>query len=339
MNWSALLKPAGGEDGCSAGEPRKRGILFLWAAVFCAVFLLAAGGYAWAKKSVVLVVDGKRTEVRTFSRTVGGVLKKLNIVLLDKDTVDPPPETPLREGMVVTVERAREVCVAVDGGEVQVRTRGQTVGDVLAECGIVLGPEDEVTPGREAAFVQGTKIVVSRVNTALEVEEVPLAYEVKRRYTVALPQGATRIAQEGREGTERRTWQVTYRDGREVSRQLASAEVIAPPVDKVVMVGSGMVVSRGGENIRYSECIEMLASGYTFTGHNTAMGIYPSYGVAAVDPGRIPMGTRLYVEGYGYATALDRGSAIKGDRIDLFFESREEAMNWGLKRVKVYVLD
>ena len=83
----------------------------------------------------------------------------------------------------------------------------------------------------------------------------------------------------------------------------------------------------------------MVASAYTHTGNNTASGIYPHYGVAAVDTSVIPMGTKMYVEGYGYAIARDRGSAIKGNRIDLFFETRSEAMSWGVRRVKVYFFD
>jgi len=53
----------------------------------------------------------------------------------------------------------------------------------------------------------------------------------------------------------------------------------------------------------------------------------------------IPFGTKVYVEGYGYATARDRGGAIRGNRIDLFFESESEARRWGLRTVKVYFFD
>jgi 3D (Asp-Asp-Asp) domain-containing protein len=62
-------------------------------------------------------------------------------------------------------------------------------------------------------------------------------------------------------------------------------------------------------------------------------------GVVAVDPRIIPMGTKLWVEGYGQAVAEDQGSAIKGNRIDLAFDTRQEAVNYGIKPVKVYVLD
>ena len=69
------------------------------------------------------------------------------------------------------------------------------------------------------------------------------------------------------------------------------------------------------------------------------------YGVVAVDPSVIPLGTKLYIEAvdgswtYGYAVAGDTGGAIKGNRIDLFFNSNAEAMSFGRRQAKVYVLN
>ena len=59
----------------------------------------------------------------------------------------------------------------------------------------------------------------------------------------------------------------------------------------------------------------------------------------AVDPNVIPLGTRVYVPGYGLALAADTGSAIIGDRIDLCMENRDEALDFGRRDVKVYVID
>ena len=60
----------------------------------------------------------------------------------------------------------------------------------------------------------------------------------------------------------------------------------------------------------------------------------------AVDPRVIPLGTRVYVEGYGYATAEDTGDRyIKGNAIDLFMDTYDECVQWGLQRVKIYILD
>ena len=71
----------------------------------------------------------------------------------------------------------------------------------------------------------------------------------------------------------------------------------------------------------------------------TYMGGTVQKGVAAVDPSLIPMGTKLWIEGYGAATAVDQGSAIKGNRIDLAFNNRQDALDYGIQYVIVYVLN
>ena len=71
----------------------------------------------------------------------------------------------------------------------------------------------------------------------------------------------------------------------------------------------------------------------------TAMGTAIRYGVAAVDPNVIPLGTRLYIEGYGYARAEDTGGAIKGNKIDLVFGSKSQSNSWGRRTVRVTILN
>lgn len=63
------------------------------------------------------------------------------------------------------------------------------------------------------------------------------------------------------------------------------------------------------------------------------------YSSIAVDPSVIPLGTRVYVEGYGYAIAHDTGGAIKGNIIDLYFNSDSEVNNWGSRYVTVHILN
>ncbi len=77
-------------------------------------------------------------------------------------------------------------------------------------------------------------------------------------------------------------------------------------------------------------------SGITATGVNLLEN--PDEKVISVDPDVIPLGTEVYVEGYGYATAADTGSAINGNKIDVFIPSRQEALNWGRKQVSVKIL-
>src|ERR1700679_3760653 len=70
----------------------------------------------------------------------------------------------------------------------------------------------------------------------------------------------------------------------------------------------------------------------------TAMGQRAGRGIVAVDPRVIPLGTRLYIPGYGNALAGDTGGAIVGKRIDLGMETEIEALQWGRRTVTVYVL-
>ncbi|AOV07177.1 3D domain-containing protein [Sporosarcina ureilytica] len=77
--------------------------------------------------------------------------------------------------------------------------------------------------------------------------------------------------------------------------------------------------------------------GITKTGINLRKN--PNQKVIAVDPKVIPLGSKVFVEGYGYAVAGDIGSAIKGNTIDVFFPTKKEAFQWGRKEVKVQILD
>lgn len=103
-------------------------------------------------------------------------------------------------------------------------------------------------------------------------------------------------------------------------------------------------VSRGGS--RENRVLTMVATGYDgcyecnkpYYGQPSYTGLPLERGIVAVDPQIIPMGTRLYVEGYGEAIAADQGNAIKGNRIDLFFDSHQEALNFGKKTVQVTIL-
>lgn len=94
---------------------------------------------------------------------------------------------------------------------------------------------------------------------------------------------------------------------------------------------------------RHRRIVNMEASAYTTqdpgNGSFTYRGNQLRKGLVAVDPNVIPLGTRLYIEGYGYAIADDTGGYIKGNRIDLAYESRNEALKFGRRTVPVYILD
>ncbi|PLS01418.1 LysM peptidoglycan-binding and 3D domain-containing protein [Neobacillus cucumis] len=78
-------------------------------------------------------------------------------------------------------------------------------------------------------------------------------------------------------------------------------------------------------------------SGITKTGVD--LNANPNAKVIAVDPNVIPLGSKVYVEGHGYATAADTGGAIKGNRIDVFIPDQKSAMEFGRKQVKVTIIN
>lgn len=78
---------------------------------------------------------------------------------------------------------------------------------------------------------------------------------------------------------------------------------------------------------------------YTHTGNKTAIGKYPKAShTVAVDKNLIPLGSILYIEGYGIKVAEDTGGDIKGTRIDVFVDTKEQAIKLGRKQAKVYLL-
>jgi len=87
------------------------------------------------------------------------------------------------------------------------------------------------------------------------------------------------------------------------------------------------------------ETITFEATAYTWTGYRTATGPWPSRGMVAVDPRVIPLGTELYIEGYGPAVAADTGGAIRGQRIDLYMDTKHECLQWGRRQVEVRVIE
>ena len=94
---------------------------------------------------------------------------------------------------------------------------------------------------------------------------------------------------------------------------------------------------------RYAKTMVMTATAYTEDDAGcigiTYSGHYFRRGLVAVDPTVIPLGTRLYIPGYGYAIADDTGGAIKGNRIDLAFESIDDAYQFGVQKVTVYIMN
>lgn len=92
-------------------------------------------------------------------------------------------------------------------------------------------------------------------------------------------------------------------------------------------------------NIQSKALGEHILTFYTHTGNRTATGVYPKAGrTVAVDTNYIPHGTVLYIEGVGIRIAEDTGGKIKGNRLDVFVDTKEEAIKKGVRKAKVHVI-
>ena len=99
------------------------------------------------------------------------------------------------------------------------------------------------------------------------------------------------------------------------------------------------IVSNGESANREIICTTVAYSGGNLTASGMPCRRDPNgLSTVAVDPNVIPYGTAMYIEGYGYAVAADCGSGVKGNMIDLYFNSYEESCDWGLQQSKVTIL-
>ena len=180
-----------------------------------------------------------------------------------------------------------------------------------------------------------------RVNPATtRVLSTPIAAPIVYEFSRNIGPGRLLKKSTGAEGEIRRTYRIEEIDGKTVKKLIA--EDRTEPIPIVFLMGkSGYQPSRGA--FTRTKVVDMNATAYPpfpFRGSRgrTANGMTARYGLVAVDPRVIPLGTHLFVEGYGFALAADTGGAIKGNRIDLCYGTNQQANAFGRKKVRVHIL-
>jgi len=311
-------------------------------------------------KEIVINDNGSIIIVKTREQTVEDALNANNITIRPEDYIYPALDQKLSEGITneIIIKRAVPVCIYVDGQQRDVLTHETTVRGVLEENNITLNDSDRLEgAGIDDPIFPGMNLRIVRVVETLITESETISYNVERRPNNRLDQGVERTVREGKEGIREYLYRVVYEDGVLVTKELVQESVVSAPINKIIEYGTvAQYTTARGETFRYSKVLNMRATAYTSSYKDTGKtpdhpafgitytGIKARRGIIAVDPKVIPLGTRVYVEGvgktpdYGYALAADIGGAIKGDLIDLYFETQEEADNWGLRKVRVYIL-
>ncbi|MCC5911123.1 MAG: DUF348 domain-containing protein [Clostridiaceae bacterium] len=320
--------------------------------------LMMALGFTTMRKEVVVAYDGNEVKVSTFATTVQNLLEEQGIEVGEEDKVVPGINERLQKGTRIVIHRAFEIQL-VDGGEENIiLTAENTVEDLLNILEIKINEDDKVEPTLEASLNPGDTVKITRVKREIITENQEIAFQTTVKHNDAMDYGKTERVQEGKSGRKEVEIEILYENGEEIAREVIVENIIEEPVNEIIEKGTArMVATSRGDNRRYTDVIVMEASAYTAgyesTGKNpgdpyygvTRSGTRVRPGVVAVDPKVIPLGTKLYIESmdrtgdYGVASAEDTGGAIKGNKIDLYFEDVNEALRFGRRKVKVYILE
>lgn len=310
--------------------------------------------YFVTSKNIYVIRDGENvTIMESFNQDARQALSESGYLLGDSDRVTLPGGEGAGLSQVL-VERAQRVRVDVDGETYIAMTFGETAGSILEGLGVTLSPTDEVSPSPDTPTKDNMDIrVVRSMKKRVDVtQEVP--FETKRVEDKKLLKGTEKVITEGKNGLKTITYEVVTRGGAEQYRTAVHEVVDEAAVECVVSYGTAVVdenavVTPEGEVLRYSDMIEVSATAYTTEGYKqkrTATGTVARVGAIAVDPRVIPLGTKVYISSpdgdswvYGVATCEDTGGVIKGNIVDLFFDTRDECWQFGRRSAKVYILE
>ena len=379
----------------STQHPRRRA----WLRRLIVVAVLAAAVGALLSQTVFaqtsyIITDGDRVTVhRSYSSDPYEVLTEAGIELEEEDTY----ETGYADGMnQITVRRMQMVTVINRGAQSVIGTYGETTGSLLARMGITPGTGDTLSCSSETQTYDGMTIELVHTETRIEEEDTVVPYPVNYYEDPNLEPGAEIVLVAGQNGLTHVKSEVTYRNGKEVSRTVVQETVQTKPVTQLVIRGvdrtimeqpadpepaeqaapaassgtasgssssgssssggsrydgsaetsGNVIMTSSGESYTYVDVMTCSATAYTCEGYvgHTYSGTLARVGAIAVDPTVIPLGTKMYVVSndgqyvYGYCVAEDIGGGIKGNKIDLYFDTYAECWDFGVRMCTVYIL-
>ena len=316
---------------------------------------------------VVVTVDDETETYHTLADTADEFLEEENIEISEHDHLSFELEEELSDGRHLAISKAFEVVIN-DGGEKKtVMTTGQTIQSLLAKEGIKLTDHDQLNMEPTKKLDSEETITITRVDKERKTYDEIIPYHTKTENDDSLEKGKTRVVQQGKEGKKVQTFEITYKNGEEVSRELVKEEITEESQSRVVAQGTKeppkRTVAKKSSNVQQTSAkseskskIEtkdtkqetgktMVVQATAYSTNNPSLGTHTATGidlrsnpkVIAVDPNVIPLGSKVWVEGYGTAIAGDTGGAINGKKIDIHFSSYEKARSFGRKTVRINV--
>lgn len=250
-----------------------------------------------------------------------------------------------------------------------------TLGDILKTVDITLDEYDIVSRPLTDYINTATMIDIVDVSYKTETRTEKIPYQSNVVYSDKYNANTKKVLNEGKEGEKVVTCNVKYVNGEAVETTVLEEKVLTDAVDKTTVVGtkkvqmaaapasdsvpassvksistltppSSVKLDSKGVPVKYSSKKTMKATAYTYTGNRCSTGVSPQPGYIAVDPKEIPYGTKMYIVSndgkyvYGYAIAADTGGFTRGSvDLDLFFSTKSQCINFGVRNVTVYFLD
>ncbi|OAK33268.1 cell wall-binding protein EntB [Bacillus wiedmannii] len=182
----------------------------------------------------------------------------------------------------------------------------------------------EIAKPKEEAKVQE----VVKPKEEVKVQEVVKPKEEAKVQEVVKPKEEAKVQEVAKAKEEEKAREIAKAKEEEKAREIAKANIQSAKRELTVVATA--YTADPSENGTYGGRV-LTAMGHDLTSN-------PNMRIIAVDPKVIPLGSKVWVEGYGEAIAGDTGSAIKGNRIDVLMGSKSKAMNWGRQTVKVKIL-
>ncbi|WP_214704440.1 MULTISPECIES: 3D domain-containing protein [unclassified Exiguobacterium] len=275
--------------------------------------------------AVNLIVGQDALTIYTMATDVKQLLTEENIDVTESDTVIPALSTSIREGLTITVNTNRDV----------VQYESQLIPFEVVE------EEDETLDEGVKQTVQVGVPGLERTRYALTVENGTITNRTKTEVET-LRKTTPQIIKVGTKEVVESTTEPTTADESSPFIPEAEVEIVeAPKTDDVLdfssakqlLVEATAYTNNPEDTVTYNGRV-LTRSGYDVT--DTIL--FEGMRIIAVDPAIIPLGTRVYVEGIGMAIALDTGSAIKGQKIDIMMDEKEEAVTFGRKPLTIWVI-
>ena len=318
-------------------KKRKLHGVYLMALIMLLLSILPLTGFDIARR-ITVKWDGQEKVVKTNLNQPAAVIKLAGVPMNPGDGYQIVGVNPvLQDGSVIQVLRAKKFKVHRNNEIKEFASIKPTVGEALKSVGIAV-KKDFVHPPVETALENDTHVYIINKGEKFNFTEEPIEAPIEYKEDFEMAFGTEQVIYEGKQGTVT-VVSKSFKDevGGFNIMELSRKEKVKPE-PKVIKKGMAMSVKTPNGYKRYTKKLRCEATAYIATGNPTATGIMPYWGVIAVDPRFIPLGTKVYIPGYGVALAADTGGAIRGNIIDLFMNTYTQAINWGRRNVDVYIL-